>query len=148
MSTYTQILYQLVWGTKYRQKTLDKKNQEKLYKYIRGLIEKKKCLAYQINGIEDHIHIVVDVHPTVAVSDLVKDIKLATTKWIKEEKVFPRFGGWQNGYGAFTYSIKEKDRLIQYVKNQEVHHAHRSFLEEYVEFLEKAEIDYDSRYVP
>ncbi|MEZ4936800.1 MAG: IS200/IS605 family transposase [Crocinitomicaceae bacterium] len=148
MSTYTQILCQLVWGTKRREKTLDKKNREELFKYIRGLCEKKKCLAYQINGVEDHIHIVVDVHPSVAVSDLVKDIKLATTQWIKKEKVFPRFSGWQAGFGAFTYSIKEKERVVNYVKNQEAHHAYRSFLEEYIEFLETHEVCYDPQYVP
>lgn len=148
MSTYTQIIYQLVWGTKRREKTLDKNNQEKLYKYIRGIIEKKGCLAYQINGIEDHIHIAVDIHPSVAVADLVKDIKLGTTKWIKEEKVFPKFKGWQSGYGAFTYSIKEKERVINYIKNQEEHHAKRTFLEEYVKFLENHMVDFNPKYVP
>ncbi|MGM0649114.1 MAG: IS200/IS605 family transposase [Bacteroidota bacterium] len=113
MSTYTQILYQLVFRTKNGIKSLSKPNREELYKYIWGILKNKKCYLYRINGVENHIHIVTHIHPTVALSLLIKDIKLASSEFIMGNDIFPHFDGWQDGYGAFTYSFKEKDRLIQ-----------------------------------
>ena len=147
MSTYTQILYQIVFGTKNRERTLTQSNRQELFKYISGIIENKKCHLYRINGVEDHIHILTHLHPTVSLSDLVKDIKLASTDYIKRNRLFRNFNGWQEGYGAFTYSFKEKDRLIKYIKNQEEHHRVKSFREEYIEFLKEQGIDYDEKYI-
>lgn len=87
-----------------------------------GIVKNKDCHLYRINGVDDHIHIVTHLHPSVSLASLVKDIKLASSDFIKKMELFKRFGGWQDGYGAFTYSINEKYRLIEYVKNQEVHH--------------------------
>ena len=109
MSTYTQIIYQIVFGTKRRERTLTKDKRDDLYKYISGVLKNKNCHLYRIGGVEDHIHILTDLHPAVSLSSLVKDIKLSSTAYIKESKMFPQFDGWQNGYGAFTYSIREKD---------------------------------------
>lgn len=150
MSTYTRILYHIIFGTKRRERTLTTDNRTELFKYIHGILENKKCFSYQINGVEDHIHILVDIHPTVAVSSLVKDIKLASTIYIKEQKLFKNFRGWQEGFGAFTYSIREKPILINYIKNQEEHHnaKHELFLEEYKVILKSFEIDYDEKYLP
>jgi putative transposase len=147
MSTYTQIIYQIVFGTKYRENSLDKKNRDELYKYITGILQKKQCHVYQIGGVEDHIHIVTHVHPSVALAALVKDIKMASTDYIKQENLFPSFNGWQNGYGAFTYTIKEKDRLVEYVKQQEEHHHKMTFREEYVAILKAHQIEYDEQYL-
>ncbi len=147
MSTYTQVIYQIVFGTKHRHKTLEKPHRDQLFKYITGLLQKKQCHLYQIGGVEDHIHILTDLHPTIALSSLVKDIKMATTDYIKREKVFPQFNGWQNGYGAFTYSIREKDRLIEYVKRQEQHHRKLSSKEEYMMILKEEEVEYDEQYI-
>ncbi len=110
-------------------------------------MKNKKCHLYKINGVEDHIHIVTHIHPSVTLSSLVKDIKLSTSSWIKEKSCFPSFNGWQTGYGAFTYSISEKDRLIEYVKNQEIHHNRKSFKEEYIELLHEHKIEFDERYL-
>ncbi|MBK9581677.1 MAG: IS200/IS605 family transposase [Saprospiraceae bacterium] len=147
MSTYTQILYQIVFGTKYREKVLLKDGRDELFKYITGLIKNKNCHLYIINGVEDHIHIVTHLHPTVSLSSLVKDIKLASSIYIKENNLFKDFINWQEGYGAFTYSIKEKDRLIEYVKNQEEHHRKKSFREEYVKLLDEHGIEFDEKYL-
>lgn len=147
MSTYTQILYQIVFGTKYREKVLLKDGRDELFKYITGLIKNKNCHLYIINGVEDHIHIVTHLHPTVSLSSLVKDIKLASSIYIKENNLFKDFINWQEGYGAFTYSIKEKDRLIEYVKNQEEHHRKKSFKEEYVKLLGEHGIEFDEKYL-
>ncbi len=147
MSTYTQILYQIVFGTKNRENTLTAPNRQELFKYIGGILKKKNCHLYHINGVEDHLHIVTHLHPSVALASLVKDIKLASSEYIKTSGLFQKFGGWQDGYGAFTYTIKEKDRLIEYVKNQEEHHRIKTFREEYVELLNKHGIEFDEKYL-
>jgi putative transposase len=147
MTTYTQIIYQIVFGTKNRERTLSKSGRSELFKYIWGILENHKCHLYRINGVEDHVHIVTHLHPTVALSDLVKDIKLASTLYIKEAKLFPKFRGWQEGYGAFTYSMKEKDRLIAYVMNQEEHHKSIGFKQELREFLQEHGVEFDEQYL-
>ncbi|MBL7930541.1 MAG: IS200/IS605 family transposase [Bacteroidia bacterium] len=147
MSTYTQIIYQIVFGTKNREKTLDPKNREELFKYIHGLLKNKNCHCYQIGGVSDHLHIVTHIHPSVSLANIVKDIKLSTSELIKTQKLFPNFRGWQEGYGAFTYSMKEKDRLVEYVKNQESHHHKTSFMDEYRMFLNEHKIDFDEKYL-
>ena len=148
MGTYTQIIYQIVIGTKFREKVLTKNNREELFKFINGILKNKQCVLYQVNGVEDHIHIVTHIHPTVALASLVKDIKLACSLYIKENNLFPHFKGWQDGYGAFTYSLKEKDRLIAYVQNQEEHHKHKSFMQEYKKLLIKHNISFEEKYLP
>jgi putative transposase len=147
MATYTQILYQFVFSTKNREKILIKENREKLFRYIWGILKNKKCTLYQINGVEDHLHIATHVHPTIAVADLIKDIKVSSALWIKEEKIFSNFIAWQEGYGAFTYSIKEKDALIDYIKKQEGHHKNISFKEEYIKLLYKHGVEFDEKYL-
>ena len=147
MSTYTQILYQIVFSTHKRKRTLSKENRSELLRYICGIIKNKKCHLYRINAVEDHIHILTDLHPSVALADFVKDIKVSSSIMIKEERLFPMFEGWQNGYGAFTYSIDAKDNLIEYIKNQEKHHKRVTFIEEYRKLLEEYGVKYDERYL-
>jgi REP element-mobilizing transposase RayT len=147
MSTYTQIIYQIVFSTKYRERVLTKNNRKELFKYIWGILESKKCHLYRINGVEDHIHIVTHLHPSVSLASLVKDIKVASSIYIKEQKLFENFIGWQVGYGAFTYSIKEKQRVINYVKNQEEHHKAKSFKDEYVGLLNENGIEFEEKYL-
>jgi len=147
MSTYTQILYQLVFSTYKREKTLAKDNWKELFRYIWGILNKHRCHLYRINGVEDHIHIVTHIHPQVALSNLIKDIKLASTSYIKSEKLFKDFNGWQTGYGAFTYAISEKERLIKYVMNQESHHSNKTFVDEYKELLKEHNVDFDEKYL-
>ena len=146
MSNYTQILYQLVFSTKYRTKTLVKQDRDTLYKYVWGILKNNKCKVHRIGGIEDHIHIVFSLHPTVALSNLIRDIKLSATTFIKEQNIFPDFVGWQAGYAAFTYSIDSKDELVKYVMNQEEHHKLQDSKEELRELLEKCGIEIDEKY--
>ena len=118
-----------------------------MFKHICGLLKNKKCHLYRINGVEDHLHIVTHLHPSVSLSSLVKDIKVSSSLYIKEHNLFENFTNWQEGYGAFTYSIKEKDRLIEYVKNQESHHSIKTFKEEYIELLTEHGIEFDEKYL-
>ena len=147
MSTYTQILYQIIFSTKKRERTLSEPGQENLYKYIWGILEQKKCHLYRIGGVEDHIHIITHLHPEVSLSNLVKDIKLASSAFIKKEKLFPMFAGWQEGYGAFTYSINSKRNLIDYVKNQKEHHKKTDFRNEYIMLLKENNIEFKENYL-
>ena len=147
MSTYTQILYQIVFSTKYRERTLTHENRPELFKFISGILKNKKCHLYRINGVEDHLHIITHLHPGVALASLVKDIKIASSVMIKKKGLFLGFGGWQEGYAAFTYSIDAKDNLIEYVKNQEEHHKARVFKEELIELLREQEVEFDEKYL-
>lgn len=147
MGTFTQTLYQIVFSTKHREKTLSKDERPELFKSIWGILKNNKCHLYRINGVEDHIHIITSLHPSVALANLVKDIKLGSTSFIKEKKIFPNFGGWQDGYSAFTYSIDVKDNLIEYVKNQEEHHKETTFKEELIELLNEHGIEFDEKYL-
>ncbi len=147
MSTYTQILYQIVFSTKNREKTMIESGQEKIYRYIWGILNNKKCHLYRIGGVEDHLHIITHIHPSVAVSQLIKDIKLASSDYVKAENIFPGFNGWQDGYGAFTYSITAKDNLIGYVKNQKQHHKNVSFKDEYISLLNEHGVQFDEKYL-
>src|SRR3954462_12666514 len=101
MSTYTQILYQIVFSTKNRKDSLETTNRKELYKYMWGVLKNKKCHLYQIGGTADHIHLITHLHPSVALAALVKDIKLSGTAYINNHQLFPSFNGWQEGYGAF-----------------------------------------------
>lgn len=146
MSTYTQIIYQIVFSTKNREHTLTDENRNELFRYISGIIKNQKCHLYQIGGVSDHIHIVTHLHPSIALASLVKDIKLASSQQIKNTGWFNNFNGWQDGYGAFTYSFKEKDRLIEYVKNQEAHYARKNYKEELLEILNEQGVKFDEKY--
>ncbi|MCE5331467.1 MAG: IS200/IS605 family transposase [Bacteroidales bacterium] len=147
MSTYTQSLYQIVFSTKDREKTLIKDNREDLFRYIWGVLKNKDCHLYRIGGVEDHIHIVTHIHPSIAVSSLVKDIKLASSDYIKTQNLFPDFKAWQVGYASFTYSFSDKDKLIEYVKNQETHHHKKTFREELIELLNEHQVEFDEKYL-
>ena len=147
MSTYTQLLYQIVFSTKSREKVLKEENRKEMFKYLGGILRNKNCHLYRINGIEDHIHIVTHIHPSISLASLIKDLKVASSKWIKENKIFTGFKGWQDGYGAFSYSIKEKERLIEYVIKQQEHHRKKTFIEEFTELLDEHKIVFDKKYL-
>ena len=145
--SYTQIYYHIVFSTKNRIPCMTKQKREDLYKYIWGVLTNKNCHLYRINGVEDHLHILTHIHPTVSLANLVKDIKLSSSDWIKENGIFKRFSGWQKGYGAFTAAQKDKDRIIRYIKNQEKHHQKKSFKDELRKLLEEAGIEFDEKYL-
>jgi putative transposase len=147
MSTYRQIYYQIVFATRHRHQTISETHEQDLYKYIWGIIDKHKCKLYRINSMPDHIHIFSDLHPTVALSDYVKDIKVASSLWMKQSGNFPLFDSWQDGYGAFTYSQKEKDRVIDYIKNQKEHHKQENYFDEYRRLLKEFDIEFDEKYL-
>jgi len=147
MSTFRQIYYQIVFSTKHRKPVLDIEHEEQLYKYIWGIVKNKNCKLYRINGMPDHIHLFTDLHPSVSLSSFVKDIKVSSNLWIKQSGLFPDFEEWQNGYGAFTYSEKEKDMIINYIKNQKEYHQNESFEIEYKNLLISHGVEFDEKYL-
>lgn len=147
MSTYTQILYQIIFGTKHHKPVMSKTTRSRLFGYMIRSLESKKCHPYQINGVENHLHILTHLHPSVALADLVKDLKLASSKFIKENRLFKEFEGWQDGYSAFTYSKDSQQNLINYIKNQEEHHRHKTFREELIEILKEHGVPFDEKYL-
>jgi putative transposase len=147
MSSHRQILYHIIFSTKNRIPAINQDHKTELYKYIWGIIKNKNCILYQINGSNNHIHILSDLHPSVSLANFVKDIKVATSLWMKESGGFPEFEGWAEGYGAFTYAYRDKGMIIKYIKKQEEHHRKVSFREEYLQFLKRYGVDYDERFI-
>jgi REP element-mobilizing transposase RayT len=145
--SYTQILYQLVWSTRQRKKVMIKENRHRLFRHMWGTLKNHKCHLYRINGVEDHLHILTDLHPTVALSDLVKDLKISSSLFIKNTGIFPGFKAWQKTYAAFTYSIEARHNLIEYIKNQEAHHAKVPYVTEVRKLFLEHQIEFDERFL-
>ena len=146
-NTYTQIFYHIVFSTKNRVRCISKARRDDLYGYMWGINKNLKCHLYRIGGVEDHVHILTSIHPSIALADYIENMKTSSTSWIRREGIISDWPGWQDGYGAFTASIDEKDALIEYIKAQDEHHREISFLEEYTALLEKAGIAYDPKYL-
>lgn len=147
MHTYSQLLYQIIFHTRRNEKTLLKGHRDDMYAYMASIINNQRSFTYKIGGTNNHVHIITRIHPTIAISNLVKDIKLGTSKMIKSKRIFPKFDGWQQGYSVFSYSQKELDVLVEYVRNQEEHHRKESSREEYKRLLDKHKINFDERYL-
>ncbi|MGD0220905.1 MAG: IS200/IS605 family transposase [Terriglobia bacterium] len=148
MSTYTQILYHIVFSSKGRRPVLSDSRRDELFMYMTGAIKNSHCRPVWLNGVRDHVHILLSLRPTVALADLVKDIKVASSVWIKDDHIFPNFDGWQEGYGAFTYSLHDEPELVAYLKAQEEHHRKTTFLEEYRKLLFDHGIKFEEKYFP
>lgn len=147
MSTFTQIYYHLVFSTKHREPVLEKPGREEFFRYVWGIIRNQDAHLYRINAVEDHVHILTSLHPSVALADFIKDIKVASNEWIKAKRIFPRFTAWQEGYGAFTAAHADKDRLVDYIKGQEEHHRTEGFLDEYRRLLQAEGVKFEEKYL-
>jgi REP element-mobilizing transposase RayT len=147
MSTHTAICYHIVFSTKDRIPALTHDRREDLFRYISGIIRNRQSHLYLINGVEDHLHILTSLHPTIRLADFVKEIKAGSTHWIKDKTIFKKFSNWQEGYGAFTCSQREIDGLTEYIKDQEQHHRKVDFKEEYRKLLIESGIEFDERYL-
>jgi REP element-mobilizing transposase RayT len=148
MSSYRQHLYHIVFRTKDSIPTIRQDHVNDQYAYFTGIIKNKKSHLYRINGVENHLHILTDINPSLAPIDFMRDIKVSSSLWIKSSGFFPAFTGWAVGYGSFTCSYKDIDRLIEYVKNQQEHHKKITFDEEYRKLLLDNGITPDEKYFP
>ena len=145
-NTYTQIYIQTVFAVSGRLSLIRSEHKEEIYKYVIGIVRNDGSKLIAINGMADHIHILLGLKPDTALSNLVRDIKSNSTNFINERRFAPGKFGWQEGYGAFSYGRSQLDSIIRYIQNQQKHHARKSF-HEYVELLEKFGLEYDDRYI-
>lgn len=146
-STFSQIYIQIVFAVKGRESLIQLSWEEELYKYISGIIRNKEQKLIAINGMPDHIHILIGMKPTCSLSDLVREIKKSSNEFIKEKTFVKGKFNWQEGYGAFSYSHSSLDNVIAYINNQKAHHIKKSFKAEYLELLHKFEIEYKPEYL-
>ena len=146
-NTYTQIYVQTVFAVSERQCLISRLFKEDLCKYITGIVRNENQQLIAINGMPDHMHILIGLRPDMAISNLVKEIKSASSNFINSKRwVNGRFS-WQEGFGAFSYGHSQLTGIINYVRDQERHHARRTFREEYLQFLKKYEIDHNERFI-
>ena len=146
-NTYTQIYLQFVFAVKWRRSLLHDDFRDELHKYITGIVENRKQKLIAINSVSDHIHILVGFGTTITIAELIHDIKIASTNFINKHNWLPDKFAWQTGYGGFSYSRSHLDRVVKYILNQQIHHKKRTFREEYIDFLEKYNVLYDSKYL-
>lgn len=148
MPSYRQLLYHIVIRTKDSSRTIEANNAGQLFAYIGGIIKNKNSHLYRINGVEDHLHILTDMHPSIALADFIRDIKVSSSVWMKNSGFFPFFTGWSDRYGAFTCSYSDVGDIIEYIKNQQEHHRKESFEDEYRKLIVLSGISIDEKYFP
>lgn len=145
--TYSQIYIQIVFAVKYRENLISKSWKDDLNKYISGIIKGKDQKPIIVNGMPDHIHVFVGLRPSMAISDLVRDIKNNSSNYINDHKFTKGKFRWQEGFGVFSYSHSHIKNVYNYILNQEEHHRKKTFKEEYLEQLRRFEVDHDERYL-
>ncbi len=145
--TFSQIYIQIVFAVKGRQNLIGKEWRDELHKYISGIITNKGQKSIIVNGVSDHVHIFVGLKPAMAISDLVRDIKNNSSNFVNAKNFIKGRFMWQEGYGAFSYAHSQIEQVYNYILNQEEHHKKKSFKEEYLDFLQKFEIEYNEKYL-
>lgn len=146
-NTFSQIYLQFVFAVKGRQNLIVKENKEELHKYITGLVQNRKAKMLAVHCMPDHTHLFVGFHPTILISDFVKEIKVESNEFINSKKWIKGKYNWQEGYGVFSYSHSHIDRVVKYVLNQEAHHQKKTFREEYHQLMEKFQIPFEEKYL-
>ncbi len=144
-STHTSLYFHLVFSTKNRAKLITEHLRNDLYGYLGGIVKNLGGVAFVIGGIEDHVHILVGLNATHRLDHFMRELKASSSGWVRRE-LDPTFS-WQNGYGAFTVSAGNLERVKNYIRNQEAHHQGKDFQTEYVELLELGNVDYDEKYL-
>lgn len=145
--SHTNLLYHIVFSTKNREPFITKDVQPRLYEYIGGIVRGLGGVSLEIGGVEDHVHLLAKLRADKAVSDVLRDLKANSSGWMRKVFAEQRDFSWQNGYGAFTVSASQVERVRTYIANQERHHKERSFREEFIELLKANQIEFDERYL-
>ncbi|MBI2429795.1 MAG: IS200/IS605 family transposase [Ignavibacteriales bacterium] len=146
-NTYTQIYIHIVFAVQGRRCLIPRLHKEELCKYITGIVSNRGQKLIAINCEPDHVHVFVGMKPIITVSDLVRDIKAGSSGFMNEKKWIPGKFNWQEGFGAFSHSHSNIDRIVKYILNQEEHHRKKTFKEEYVEMLKEFAVEYDEKYL-
>jgi putative transposase len=145
--TFSQIYIQIVFSVKGRELILHSSFRNIVFKYIAGIIKEKQQKPIIINGTSDHVHVFVGIKPSMRISDLTRDIKNNSSKFINENNLMKGKFCWQEGYGAFSYSHSQIDSVYKYIQNQGEHHKTKPFREEYLELLKQFQVQYDEKYL-
>ncbi len=146
-NTYSQIYIQIVFAVKSRENLISKSQRTELHQYITGIVNNHHQKMLSIFAMPDHIHLLVALKPSTAISDLVRDIKSSSSKFINDKQWIEGKFRWQEGFGAFSYSRSQLDRVVKYILNQEKHHETKTFKEEYISFLDNFGIEYDEQFL-
>ena len=146
-NTYSQIYIHIVFTVQGKLNLISKQHREELHKIISGIITNRNQKLISIFAMPDHVHILVGLQPNMALSNLVRDIKSGSSKYITEKRWVKGKFNWQEGYGSFSYSKSQISQVANYIMNQEEHHREKTFKEEYLEILEKFEVEYDEKYL-
>lgn len=146
--SYTQNLQHIVFGTKYREKTIPIEHERELYAILFSLLKNKNCFVHRIGGMPDHVHILVEVPPTISIADLVKYIKAVSSKELRENKILQDWRGWGVSYCALSKSAKDLEVVKEYIKNQKEHHSKVNFINEYQEMAIEAGAEPNAPYFP
>ena len=146
-NTYTQLFIHYVFAVQNRRSLISKKWQNDLYKYISGIIDNQGHKLYIINGVSDHIHILISMNPKQSPSNLMYHLKRSSSLWINDNKLTLGRFSWQDGFGAFSLGFSQLPQKIKYIEMQEEHHKKNSFMEEYLKFLKENDIEYNEQYV-
>ncbi|AWK03500.1 IS200/IS605 family transposase [Flavobacterium crocinum] len=146
-NTYHQIYIQVVFAVKYRDALIEEKWRSKLLGVIGNLINETGCKTIIVNGVEDHVHCLLGLKPTITISELMKTVKAKSSKYINDNTLTKSKFSWQEGYGVFSYSQSQIDSVYKYIQNQNEHHKKQSFNEEYLNFLNKFSIQYDENFI-
>lgn len=145
--TFSQIYIQIVFSVNGRGNLLQKEWRSELYKYIAGIITNKEQKSIIVNGMPDHVHVFVGLKPSMAISDLVRDIKNNSSNFVNDRKFVRGRFSWQEGYGAFSYAHSQVETVFNYILKQEEHHRRKTFKEEYLEFLKKFNVEFNEKYL-
>lgn len=146
-NTFASLTFHLIWSTKNREPFITSEVRERLYAYIGGIVKREKGKLICIGGIEDHVHLLISLHPNVAISILMREIKSKSSSFMKgilKQNAF----GWQDGYGVFSVSTSAIEKVIHYINNQKEHHRTLTFREEFALFLKRHQIEYEEKYLP
>ncbi|MBK0384184.1 IS200/IS605 family transposase [Pedobacter sp. SD-b] len=146
-NTYSQITIHCVFAVKGRKNFIDINFRDELHKYMSGIMKNIGAFPLAIGGWSDHVHVLFELNPNTKVSDLMRELKANSSKWINEKNFLKEKFNWQEGYGAFSYSRSQRNNVINYILNQEQHHSKKTFKDEYLEFLEKFEIEFKNEYL-
>ena len=146
-NTYQRIYLHIIFAVKYREALLEEEWRDEVFKYIAGIINERGHYSLAVNGYNDHIHILLDYNGRELISDLVREIKKGSNKYINDNKLSHKKFQWQGGYGVFSQGYREKSTIIEYIKNQKKHHSKEKFSREFISLLHSNETDYDERYL-
>jgi len=145
--SFHRLLIHIVFGTKDRIRCMDAELRSELFPYMGGIVREMGCTARLINGMEDHIHLLVDLRADISVAECVRIVKANSSRWVHEKWPRRRGFAWQTGYGAFTVSASNEDSVFEYIRNQEEHHRRVSWQEEFVALLRKHRVPFDEKFL-